>query len=133
MLVHQRRYRETVKANLAAEGLIDRHAAAALIGTSVRTLQRWHHAGRGPRRVSRREHLEVLYRRSEVEQWKSSGMQTVANGGQDTAEQHPVQTVANGGQDTAEQHPVQTVANGGQDTADLQPVQTVANGGQRNC
>jgi len=118
MLEHQKRYRETVKANLANEGLIDRHTAAALIGTSVRTLQRWHHAGRGPKRVSRRDHLEVLYRRAEVEQWKSAEVPTAAIGGQQTAEQQHVPTAAIGGQQTAEQQHVPTAAIGGQQTAE---------------
>jgi predicted DNA-binding transcriptional regulator AlpA len=77
MRAYLKTWRAALKAEWAAEGLIDRHDTAALLGTTVRTLQRWHHNGHGPKRVpgGGREHLTVLYRRSEVEQWMSTKMQ----------------------------------------------------------
>ena len=70
-----KKWREAKKAALAADDIIDRHATAALLGVNVRTLQRWHHDGYGPKRLSGRGHLSVLYRRSEVEEWMSTKMQ----------------------------------------------------------
>jgi predicted DNA-binding transcriptional regulator AlpA len=69
-------WRAASKAVWAAEGLIDRHETADLLGVTVRTLQRWHHDGSGPKRVPGpgRGHLSVLYRRSEVEKWMSTNM-----------------------------------------------------------
>src|SRR5262249_5737252 len=86
MLEINKRYREAYKANIAAKGLIDRHAAAALLGITVRTLQRWHHAGHGPKRVSGPGWPSVWYRLSEVEQWKST-VPTSSFSGHQTAEQ----------------------------------------------
>lgn len=47
---------------------IDRHQAAALLGVTTRTLQRWHRQGYGP---SRKNWLSrsVGYSRAEVEAW----------------------------------------------------------------
>lgn len=46
---------------------IDRHTAAALIGVSTRTLQRWNRLGNGPPRELRGR--KVRYSRVEVEGW----------------------------------------------------------------
>jgi hypothetical protein len=127
MLESHKRHRETLKANLANEGLIDRHAAAAILRKSIRTLQRMHRVGRGPKRVPRREHLEVLYRRSEVEQWKSRGAQTSAIGGQQTAEQQDVQIPAFSGHQTAEQQDVQIPAFSGHQTAEQDRMPAASN------
>jgi predicted DNA-binding transcriptional regulator AlpA len=102
MLEINKRYRQAYNANFAAKGLIDRHAAAALLGITVRTLQRWHHAGRGPKRVSGPGWPSVWYRLSEVEQWRATEMQIAANSGHQTAEKLDVQIAANSGHQTAE-------------------------------
>jgi predicted DNA-binding transcriptional regulator AlpA len=75
MQAYLKNWRAAFKAQLATEGLIDRHETATLLGVSFRTLQRWHRDGHGPKRVSRRGHLRVLYRRSEVEELASTKMQ----------------------------------------------------------
>ena len=48
--------------------IIDRHVAAQILGVTIRTLQRWHRAGQGPRRKTGRGRW-VFYKRSEVEEW----------------------------------------------------------------
>jgi len=118
MLEHQKRFREAYKAaRFTANGLIDRHTTAALLGVTPRTLQRWHNTGIGPKRVSGPGWLSVLYWRSEVEQWKST-VQTPAFSGHQTAEQRDVQIPALSGHQTAEKQDVQIAANSGHQTAE---------------
>jgi hypothetical protein len=73
MLERNKWFRQGYKAEYAA--------TAALLGVTPRTLQRWHNAGIGPKRVPGPDWLSVLYRRSEVEQWKSAKVQTPAISG----------------------------------------------------
>src|SRR6476661_7907956 len=46
---------------------IDRHTTAAMLGKSIRTLQRWHHENYGPKR--RRRFGRICYSKAEVEAW----------------------------------------------------------------
>lgn len=73
-------WRAAQKADLASKGIIDRHAAAALLGVTIRTLQRWHDAGGGPRRIASPDR-SVSYSRSEIEEWMSTKMQTLHSSG----------------------------------------------------
>jgi len=49
---------------------IDRHITAAMLGTCIRTLQRWHHENYGPKRISKGG--PIRYSRVEVEAWLPS-------------------------------------------------------------
>ena len=51
----------------ALKDQIDRNTTAAMLGTCVRTLQRWHHDQYGPRRIS--EGGPIRYSRAEVQAW----------------------------------------------------------------
>jgi hypothetical protein len=52
----------------ALKSQIDRHTAAAMLGITIRTLQRWHHANYGPKR--RRDlRGRICYSKTEVEAW----------------------------------------------------------------
>jgi hypothetical protein len=133
MLERNKWFRQGYKADYAANGLIDRHTTAALLGVTPRTLQRWHNAGIGPKRVPGPGWLSVLYRRSEVEQWKSAKVQTPAISGHQTAEQQDVQTPAFNGHQTAEQQDVQTPAFNGHQTSEQQDVQTPAISGHQTA
>jgi hypothetical protein len=116
MLEINKRYREAYKAKFFA-ALIDRHTTAALLGVTPRTLQRWHNAGIGPKRVSGPGWPSVLYRLSEVEQWKPT-VQTASFSGHQAAEQQDVQTASFSGHPTAEQQDVQTASFSGHPTAE---------------
>jgi predicted DNA-binding transcriptional regulator AlpA len=49
--------------------IVKRHEAAAMLGVSTRTLQRWHKQGFGPARSTGRR---FYYIKSEIEQWIAS-------------------------------------------------------------
>jgi hypothetical protein len=52
--------------------LIDRHAAAEIIGVEVRTLHRWHSKGYGPpRKPFATYRRDVYYSRVETNRWKA--------------------------------------------------------------
>jgi predicted DNA-binding transcriptional regulator AlpA len=55
-----------VKDRQALKDQIDRHTTAAMLGITIRTLQRWHHHQYGPKRLSG---TRVRYSRAEVEAW----------------------------------------------------------------
>ena len=50
----------------ALKDQIDRHTTAAMLGVTIRTLQRWHHHGYGPKRLPG---PRIRYSRAEVEAW----------------------------------------------------------------
>jgi hypothetical protein len=52
----------------ALKDQIDRHTTAAMLGISIRTLQRWHHENYGPKR-RRSLRLRTCYSKAEVEAW----------------------------------------------------------------
>ena len=56
-----------VKDRQALKDQIDRHTAAAMLGTCIRTLQRWHHENYGPKRISKGG--PIRYSRAEIEAW----------------------------------------------------------------
>jgi hypothetical protein len=63
--------RRIIAEERARRDLIDRHTTAAILGVTIRTLQRWHDTGFGPpRRNDPRK--RVRYSRPEVEQWAAS-------------------------------------------------------------
>jgi hypothetical protein len=126
MLEINKRYRQAYKANFAAKGLIDRHAAAALLGITVRTLQRWHLTGHGPKRVSGPGWPSVWYRLSEVEQWRSTAP-TSSFSGHQTAEQQDVPTSSFSGHQTAEQQDVPTSSFSGHQTAEQDRMPAASN------
>jgi hypothetical protein len=49
--------------------LVDRQAAAAMLGVSPRTLDRWHHLRKGPARVQYGTNGLVRYRVVDLEEW----------------------------------------------------------------
>ena len=70
--------------------IVKRHEAAAMLGVSTRTLQRWHKQGFGPRRSTGKR---FYYIKSEIEQW-------IANHGRgrkrsDLTERSPMNTNSN--------------------------------------
>jgi hypothetical protein len=46
---------------------INRRTTAAMLGTCIRTLQRWHHENYGPKRISKGG--PIRYSRAQVEAW----------------------------------------------------------------
>ena len=48
---------------------IGRHATAAILGVTIRTLQRWHNQGFGPPRRNNPGERPIWYSRTEVEEW----------------------------------------------------------------
>ena len=51
----------------ALKDQIDRNTTATMLGTCIRTLQRWHHENYGPKRISKGG--PIRYSRAEVEAW----------------------------------------------------------------
>jgi hypothetical protein len=52
----------------ALKDQIDRHTAVAMLGITIRTLQRWHHENYGPKR-RRSLRGRICYSRAEIEAW----------------------------------------------------------------
>jgi len=81
----------------ALKDQIDRHTTAAMLGTCIRTLQRWHHENFGPKRLSKGG--PIRYSHAEVEAWiaqhslgrGASGLPLTANSGH---EQRRLQLIA---------------------------------------
>jgi hypothetical protein len=55
--------------NTSLSELIDRATAAAMLGVSPRTLDRWHHLRKGPARVQYGTNGLVRYRVVDLEEW----------------------------------------------------------------
>lgn len=79
------------------EHCLDRHATAEMLDVDVRTLQRWHNQGIGPKRQNRDDKRPILYRRTDVEQFaalrkkkRTPNVQPEANGHPDADANHTI-------------------------------------------